>query len=84
MIAPPDFSGRTLCLRRSQLLAYGAALELECRGYELGWASISRLLNRLTGRHWSAGNWLALLAESYQAITGPLEPNLNPSTSQRP
>lgn len=84
MIAPPDFSGRTLCLRRSQLLAYGAALELECRGYELGWASISRLLNRLTGRHWSAGSWLALLAEPYQTITGPLGPHDHPSTPQKP
>tara|TARA_R110000868_G_scaffold2897_2_gene19773 strand:+ start:3509 stop:3748 length:240 start_codon:yes stop_codon:yes gene_type:complete len=72
VIHEPDYRHpNLLLLRRSQVLAYGVALEFECRGINLGWASIHRLLNRTTRRSWSADAWLALLKKPYEAITGP-------------
>jgi hypothetical protein len=59
-----------LVLRATELLAYGAALELELRGLRLGWLSATRALNQRANRHWSARQWWLLLRTPYGRLIG--------------
>lgn len=67
---PPASPAAALNLHASELLAYGAALELELQGRRLGELSATRLLNRRTGRRWTSRHWWLLLGPPYLRLIG--------------
>lgn len=58
-------------LRRSEVLAFGAALFHETGGISLGIYSPTRILNHRTGLHWSAEQWWSVIQPHYEAIVNP-------------
>lgn len=55
------------------MLAFGAILPHEAAGLNLGIHSPRRRLNRLSGRRWSAAQWMTILAPYYATIVSPAE-----------
>lgn len=55
------------------MLAFGAILPHEAAGLNLGIHSPRRRLNDLSGRCWSAAQWMAVLAPYYATIVSPAE-----------
>lgn len=61
-----------LHLHRSELFGLATILFHECGGLDLGSYSPTRILNRRTGRQFSAAQWYALLEPYYLPMIDPV------------